>query len=226
MRALLTILCVVVIASVAWAEKPVQPADSPIDRVECPFENVAYNWVFLGGDDHGFTTGPCDDGGVPVWEFYCVFPLGYFWETGGSDDYPNDAGESLISPNFYVDESTYLVEIRHGHDIEPSYDGGNLSVNGVVVEPMDGYPDDEISDSVNYYAWCVDGEPGWTGSAEFYNSCFDLSAFMGEEVQLSIDFGSDSSVTYPGWAIAYILVGGDVVATDGMTWSAVKGLYK
>jgi hypothetical protein len=60
----------------------------------------------------------------------------------------------------------------------------------------------------------------------FVVHCFDLSDFMGEEVQLSLDFGSDSSVVAPGWAIFAITVGGDVVANDGSTWSAVKGMYR
>jgi len=49
---------------------------------------------------------------------------------------------------------------------------------------------------------------------------------MGQEIQLSLDFGSDSSVTYPGWVIFTVRVGGDVVANDGTTWSAIKGLYR
>jgi hypothetical protein len=227
MKTLLTIMCVLVITSVALADKPIQTVDNPVDRVECPFENITYDWTFLGGDDHGFTTGPCDDGGVPVWEFfYWADEDVYFWTTNGDEDYPNDAGDSLISPSFLVDGSTYLVELLHGYSFEPSFDGGNLSVNGVVVEPMGGYPDDELSDSESYYAWCVDGEPGFTDFGVWGYDCFDLSDFMGEDVQLSLDIGSDSSVTYGGWVVGALLVGSDVVATEGSTWSAVKGLYR
>ena len=229
MKALLTILCVVAIASAAWADKPSQTTDSTANRVECPFDNVVYDWDFAV-NDWGFATGPCDDGGVPTWEYgtsiHWPDPI---WGTSLTTDgeyYPNDAGESLISPSFVVDYSAYLVEVFHGYGIETGYDGGNLSVNGVVVEPMEGYPDDEISDSEVYYAWCVDGEPGFTGEAYEVYSCFDLSAFIGEEVQLSFDFGSDSSVNVPGWYIASVRVGGDVVANDGTTWSAMKVLYR
>jgi len=227
-KTLLTILCVLAIASVAWADKPAQTIGNPIDRVECAFENITHSWDFEEGDG-GFTTGACDDGGVPVWAYdYWSVADAYCWGTSHeTGEYPIDAGDSLISPSWVVDESSYLVEIQHVYDIEPSYDGGNLSVNGVVVEPMGGYPDDVISDSETFYAWCVDGEPGWTGYyGEGLQDCFDLSAFMGEEVQLSFDFGSDSSVTYPGWAIFGVFVGGDVVANDGTTWSAVKGMYR
>jgi len=112
MRALLTILFVIVSASVAWADKQVQPIDNPIDRVECPFENVAYDWNFHYGNDHGFTTGPCDDGGLPVWEYGLYYVI-WFWATGITGGYPNEAGDSLISPSFVVDDSSYLVEIGH-----------------------------------------------------------------------------------------------------------------
>jgi hypothetical protein len=228
MKILLTILLMVIIASVAWAEKPTQPVDNTISRIECPLENVAYDWDFAESDQ-GFTTGPCDDGGLPCWEYgvnEAVWPDA-LWYTVVFGNYPNDAGESLISPSFVVDASAYLVEVWHGYAIEEGYDGGNLSVNGVVVEPLEGYPDEEISDSTGWYAWCVDGEPGFTGAGglDLYN-CFDLSAFMGEEVQLSFDFGSDSTATEPGWGIGYVRVGSDVVTTDGTTWSAVKGLYR
>jgi hypothetical protein len=231
MKSILTILCILAIASVALADKPLQPVDNPIDRVECAFENIAYDWLFADSD-HGFTTGACDDGGVPVWEYgETVWWPDNVWATGlttPDEEYPNDSGESLISPGFMVDDSAYLVEIRHAYNIENSYDGGNLSVNGVVVAPMEGYPDDEISDSTGFYAWCVDGEPGFTdvNGPEPFSSCFDLSAFMGEEVQLSFDFGSDSSVQRIGWYIGHILVGGDVVANEGATWSHIKGLYR
>jgi hypothetical protein len=226
---LLTTLCIIAIASVAWADKPVQTIDDPVFLVECAFQNVMYNWDFNEGDS-GFTTALCEDGAVPTWQY------GYWaeidvnaWFTGTSEeDYHSESGHSLISPSFLVDASTYMVEVAHWYNIETSYDGGNLSVNGMVVEPMIGYPDDEISDSVNFYAWCVDGEPGFTGlsGTEVVHSCFDLSAFLGETVQLSFDFGSDSSVTYPGWAIFRVSVGSDVVPVDGTTWSAVKGMFR
>jgi hypothetical protein len=228
MRTLLAILCFVAIASVTWAEKPVQSIDVPGDRVECGFGYVEYYWDF-SESDCGFTLETCDDHGVTVWEYgYWAGGDRNCWITNLEGEYPSDAGESLVSPNFLVDSASFLVQISHGYNIETSYDGANLSVNGVVVSPMEGYPDDEISDSDSYYAWCVDGEPGFTGysGGEPVYSCFDLSAFMDQEVQLSFDFGSDSSVTYPGWVIFSIRVGSSVVATEKVTWSAVKGMYR
>ena len=68
-------------------------------------------------------------------------------------------------------------------------------------------------------------ETGFSGD-DAIHSCFDLGAFLGETVQLSFDFGSDSSVNYPGWAIFRVSVGSDVVPVDGTTWSAVKGMFR
>jgi len=228
MKTFLTILCVVAFASVAWAEKPVQTVDIPDTRIECSFQTVVYNWDFREGDQ-GFTTASCDDEGAPVWE-HGYWPVGdvVCWGTSLQGNYPNDTGHSLISPTFMVDASTYLVDVAHGYDTEISYDGGNLSVNGIVVEPMEGYPDDEISDSTTYYAWCVDGEPGFTGysGTEIVHNCFDLTPFLGQEVQLSFDFGSDSSANDQGWMIVDIDVGSDVVPVQGTTWSNIKGMYR
>jgi len=226
MKTLLTVLLVVGITSVALAEKPVVQNDNAPTRMECPFENVYATWDFSDGDV-GFTTGACDDGGLPVWELG-VFNGEDCFGTVIAGDYLNDSGDALISPSWMVDDSNKWVQIYHYYDIETSYDGGNLLVNGVVVDPLEGYPDDEISDSTSYYAWCVDGQPGFTGHdpTDWFYSCFDLTAFIGEEVSLNFQFGSDSSVTYPGWYIATIWAGGDVVATDGATWTQVKGLYR
>ena len=225
MKTLLTVLLIVGIASVALVEKPVGINDSTVNRVECTFENVTYEWDFTNGDN-GFTTGACDDGGQPVWELGNAYGEDCFG-TIIAGDYPNDSGEALISPAFLVDESSFLVQIYHFFDIEGNYDGCNLMVNGVVVEPMEGYPG-VISESESFYAWCVDMQPGFSGHdpTGFFDSCFDLGDFIGEEVQLSFQFGSDSSVQYPGWYIATVLVGGDVVATDGASWSQIKGLYR
>ncbi len=44
--------------------------------------------------------------------------------------------------------------------------------------------------------------------------CFDLSAFDGQTIQVEFDFGSDSSVTYPGWYLAYVRIGDPEIPVD------------
>jgi hypothetical protein len=230
MKAMLTVLCILTLVTVAWGAKPPGRIGETPERVECTFTYVAWEWDFAMGD-MGFTTSTCDTEGLPVWQWgteSTYFPAQDVWGTILNAAYPNQAGEALISPSWLVDDSSYLVELIHWFDIETSYDGGNLMVNGVVVPPIAGYPDDELSDSTFYYAWCVDSQPGFTGHdpTGFFSSCFDLSAFVGQEVELSLQFGTDSSVTYPGWYLAKIIVGGDVVDNESQTWTELKALYK
>ena len=78
---------------------------------------------------------------------------------------------------------------------------------------------------------CVDLEPGWTGnsstpSQNWVAQCFDLTAYMNTRISLEFDFGSDASVTYPGWYIASVMVGTQVVAEEQHSWGHIKGLYK
>jgi hypothetical protein len=191
-------------------------------------EVVTYMWDFATGD-HGFTApNACDSGGSPVWEYGPGGYVGYAdncWGTILNGSYLNDSGDGLRSPAFMVTDASYLVEIYHYTDIENNYDGGNLEVNGVVVPPTDGYPA-TISTSTAFYAWCVDMEGGFTDDEPWGERCFDLSEFMDEEVVLEFDFGSDNSVTYPGWYIGYVMVGGtEPSASDGTTWGTIKGLF-
>ena len=230
MKSLLVILCIMIMATVAWGAKPPGIMNGTPERIECTFTYVAWEWDFAQGD-HGFTTAMCDAEGLPTWAWgteSTEFGPMDVWGTVLNGDYESQTGEALISPIWTVDASNYLVQLVHWYDTEPSFDGGNLMVNGVVVPPFDGYPDDELCDSDSYYAWCVDGQPGFTNHdpTDFFASCFDLSEFIGEEVQLEFQFGSDSSVTYPGWYFASVTVGGDVVASDAQTWSQLKAIYR
>jgi len=95
--------------------------------------------------------------------------------------------------------------------------------------PLGGY-DGTISTSTSYYAYCVDLELGFTDDTlnQWIVDCWDLSAYMGQTIQVSFDFGSDSSVTYPGWYLAYVKVGTTEMAlpTESKTWGSLKSLYK
>ncbi len=176
----------------------------------------------------------CDDtGGEPVWAYGTDsnFPGLNIWATVLEGTYPANSGEALVSPTFHVDLSSSLVQIVHYYDTEFSFDGMNLMVGGVVVEPMSGYDDDIISDSTSYYAFCVDGQPGFSGhgldSWVMTTSCFDLAQFDGQDVELSLQFGSDTSVQYPGWYLGSIMVGGsEPVATEGVSWTGLKSMFR
>ncbi len=231
MRNVVVLLALVSLTGIALADKPVfNDPDQPID-VQCNLTNVVYDWDFASGD-HGFGSMLCEVGGALSWEYgatsYIPGAPGNVWGTTLNADYPDNTGHGLVAPPFLVDESTVLMEIHHYFDIETNFDGCNVSVNGNVIMPMVPYSVPQISTSTSYFAFCVDMEPGWTGhDANWVYSCFDLSAFIGQNIMVSLDFGSDSSVTYPGWYIAYIKVGNpDPVANDGDTWGTIKNMFR
>jgi hypothetical protein len=225
---MISLMIVLLVATVAIAEKQVYES-TPRQMVPCGLNTITYDWDFSQGD-MGFTAMICEDGGVPAWEHgtttYIPGAPGTVWGTVLGAAYNNNTGDGLISPSFYVDVGTELVEVYHYFDIETNYDGGNLVVNGTVVPPMGGY-NGTISTSTSFYAYCTDLEEGFTGhDATWRVDCFDLNPFIGTNVQLEFDFGSDSSVTYPGWYIAWIKVGTYVVPTEEQSWGHIKGLYR
>lgn len=235
MKTLLATLCVLIIAGVALAEKPVIESNGwQPTRIGCPFQVTVYEWDFAVGDQ-GFTPAECDpNGGEPVWQYGAE---GNFsanvWATVLNGEYPSNAGEALVSPTFVVDTSIsqHMVQLTHYFDIETNYDGCNLMVNGTVVAPMEMYTVEELSPSTFYNPYCVDLQPGFTGHDlepwVMVQSCFDLSDFNGQEVNLEFQFGSDSSVTYPGWYLGSVIVGGDdPIGTRDTRWDAMKALYR
>ena len=238
MRTLLLCLLALGLATTATAQKtPVDDGSLNWARESCSMQNVCIEL-----DLSQFIPQQCDAEYTPVWEYGpdSTIPqqdcygneIGNVLGTVLNGNYPNDSGERVAmaeSQWFDVTESCYLMEVCHYYDIETSYDGGNIEVNGVVAEPVGGYPDDQISDSDSYYAWCVNNEPGFTGHdpTTFVTDCFDLTPWMGQSVQIAFVFGSDSSVNYPGWYIASVRVGSDVpVPADGSTWGKIKTRYR
>jgi hypothetical protein len=227
-RVLLVTICLL-IAGVALAEKPVYDTPPPT-RVACGLTNVIHDWDFAVGN-HGFTTSACDDGGVPVWEHgattYIAGAPGDVWATVLEGDYPTDAGEALVSPEFAVTEETQWLEIYHYYDNEYLWDGCNVKVGGNLVAPIGSYPG-AINIPGDWYAWCVDFEYGFTGlNSGWMTSCFDLGAYLGQNIQLSFEFGSDDTFVEAGWYLASVKVGNDdPVATDSRTWSSIKSIYR
>ncbi len=199
----------------AESRKPAIPHDGQPIASACTFTGTVYDWDFSVGPQ-GFGATNCDAGGAQVWQYgatsYVPGAPGQVWGTILNDQYPNDSGAGLTSPAFWVSPASNLVEVVHYFDTEWGYDGCNLVVRpaGAVVPPVGGYSISAISASTAYYAWCVDGEPGWTGSSAGWRvDCFDLSAYMDQEVNLQFDFGSDASVTFAGWYISRVRVGGN-----------------
>ncbi len=238
MRTLLTVFAVLAMAGGAFAGDPAIPGDQNHTPQPCNFTAVCIDWDFAV-DPHGFTVGTCDPtGGLPVWQYgpdgsIPPPPSGAqdYWGTILNGSYPSNSGEGLISPPFTVTPNCFLMEVMHYYDIENNYDGGNVTVvgdPGNPIAPLGGY-DATISTSSTYYAYCVDLELGFTDDtlSAWIVDCWDLSAYMGQTIQVSFDFGSDSSVTYPGWYLAYVKIGtNEPISTDPSTWGRVKSLYR
>lgn len=235
MRTMLaTLMVIALLAGPALAKENYSVPEQ--NREDCDFSCIWWTW------DGSFDLEMCDTAGAAIWQYGASSldpptdcdgnPVTDVLGTVLNDDYPSDAGERAILGGTTVNAGGFLLEICHYYDTENSYDGGNVEIsvdggnNWIVVEPTGGYPDDELSDSVNYYAWCVDAQPGFTdGPIGYVNDCFDLSEYMDRDVLIAVKFGSDSSVTYPGWYIASVELGGDITPTEEGSWSTIKGLY-
>jgi hypothetical protein len=236
MRSLLLTIGLVAIAGVAFAGDVPQSGVVVENTLPCNLASVCYDWDFAVSD-HGFTTTTCDPtGGAPVWAYGAEASVpgapGNVWATVLNGNYPNDSGEGLVSPPIVVGPDCYLMEVLHHVHIESNFDGANVTVNDTVIPPTDGYPA-TISTSTSFYAFCVDNEEGFTGngfsgpSEDWVTRCFDLSAYMGQTIRATFDFGSDSSVTYPGWYLAYVKIGSDqAVPVESSTWGGIKDLYR
>jgi len=244
MRVLVAILSLCLLVGVAAAQEADQKVEQDpvtITRVECEFVSV-WGSVSFGDNPGEFTPEICDPtGGLPVWEWgvstYVPPPPAPYgpnvWGTILNGPYNSDSGEGLISPSLVIEVGVNeLVELVHYVDIETNYDGGNVVVidgsgGETVLEPMAGYPA-TISTSTSYYAFCVDLELGFTGhDATWTTACADLTPWDGQEIQLRLDFGSDSSVTYPGWYLAGYSFGTDqTTPVEQGSWGTIKGLYR
>lgn len=232
MRATLTLLVLsLLLSGPTLAEKPFYPTEPYGNRVPCGLTTITFDWDFATSD-HGFTTAACDTAGIPTWEYGVTTyvpgaPTGNVWGTVLEGDYAPDSGESLISPPFTVDGDTHLLEVEHYYDAENLWDGGNVTVNGEVITPMAGYPG-IISVPGDWIAWCVDFEEGFTGlDSGWITSCFDLSAYTGQEIQVTFDFGSDDMFVEAGWYIAAVRIGTDqMVPTESQTFGRIKAMFR
>jgi bacillopeptidase F len=201
-------------------DKPPQAPMALLSPDPCNLVYTAHDWDFAVSDQ-GFTTTGCDDGGEPVWAWgtsTIAGAPGTVWGTVLAGNYPNNSGEGLLTPPFDVTAITDKMEILSYLQTETNFDGCNVKVNDTLLQPSQTY-NATISTSTSYYAYCVDGQPGWTGSSstpsqDWVQQCFDLSAYVGQTIQVRFDFGSDSSVSYPGWYLGYVRIGDDEIPVE------------
>jgi len=190
---------------------------------------------------------PCG-GATPVWEYDVSsldpdvacdgVPVTTVIGTILNENYPVDAGsivdvyaDSTFAPfHISVENNCWCMELCHWYDIETSYDGGNVKVSAdggltwELITPHDGYPG-----ATNSWPLCIPEEPAYTGHPgfEFIRDCFDLSAYDGMDIIVGFFFGSDGSVTYPGWYVKWIKIGGEELSpVHDTSWGAIKALFR
>jgi hypothetical protein len=213
------------------------PPPPPVPCAPFPTTCVAVDYN-LG--DNGFVVKPC--GGAPVWQWGIPtgiptvacdgVPVTHVLATVLNGNYPVSAGESVIVGSFDITPVCYCLELCHYYSFETNYDGGNVKVstdNGVtwtLVYPFGGY--DGINTSTYYPCMCIPNEEMFTGtSTTFVRDSFNLTEYIGQTVLVKLDMGSDSSVTYPGWYIKWIKLGGEEQSpVQSSTWGAIKAMYR
>jgi hypothetical protein len=218
-----------------------EECDCPVPPC-CPFEYSCYE-IDFNEVDGGFVTQAC--GGAAVWDWgnnlnvavpavACdETPVTSLLGTNVIGDYGNGAGEVAVVGPFSITQYCTCLELCHFYDTEGSYDGGNVKVSTdggatwTLIAPSRGY-DVAIMSSYNP---CIAGEPGFSGhqfAGAFLRDCFDISAYVGQDIMVGFFFGSDSSVGYyPGWYIKWLKVGSDAYSpVEPATWGSIKAMYK
>ncbi len=221
-------------------ELPPEPEEE--DGSVCNFSSVCYDWDF-GEGDWGFYPEACDPaGGAPVWAYGLETTVpgspGNVWATVLNGDYLASSGDGLYSPPFTVTPECSWMEVKHyvfteGYTTSSGniYDGGNVTVDDIVIPPFEGYTGVCNVGS----AACVLEEEVFAGNVTdgvpirtWGRSCFDLSQFMNMTIQVRFDFGSDSSVQRPGWYLEYVKLGNadNPIPTEDTTWGTMKALFR
>ena len=135
-----------------------------------------------------------------------------YWGTGLTANYPNNACFKLtLSPGLVVQSPTARVEFWRWFNIESSWDGCNFFVsvdNGstwqLVTPTTGGY-----TGTTNTANTCNPSQAAWTGIGTTWTYVvIPIGQFVGQTPLFRFVFGSDGSVTYPGFFFDDMLIWG------------------
>ena len=136
------------------------------------------------------------------------------WKLGGdgSANYVDALDAGLLSPPFLLPSVAAQLSFWHWRDVEDdatAWDGGivMISVDGSAWEqitPFGGYPDVLVDNSSRALPG---GTPCYSGSSDWTEAVFDLSAYSGV-ARIMFRFASDGAVSEEGWYIDDVTVTG------------------
>ena len=130
------------------------------------------------------------------------------WGLGMDGDYTSNWNPSLVSPLYdlsSVEAEDYYLSFHFFCDTENGFDGVCLEYQDgyvwEVLEPLGGYSDLALGGLGNL--------PGWSGqTGRWQGAVFDLTPFLGGDFRFRLTFGSDGSVTGPGFFVDGLSFGG------------------
>lgn len=177
------------------------------------FRIVAYFFWDFEANDGGFVqTGNVWEWGAPTSGPGNAYSGMKLWATVLAGNYPNSANAKLDIPPITLAASMpyAIMTFWHWYSMESSYDGGNVKVStdgGAtwnIVTPLNGYNGTARTTNAG-----IPGEVCWTGTTTgnfWHQELFDLSPYSGQQVMIRFHFGSDASVTYPGWYVDDVML--------------------
>ena len=181
---------------------------------------------YLDFEDHGHltATGPDWEWGVPTSGPGSAHSGTNVWATKLTANYSSSSDSRLETDGidlYTVSQATLTFWSWYSFEgTSTHYDGGNvkLSLDGGpygLITPVDGYDGTISTSNVG-----IPGEQGFAGPSTgnfWHQETFDLTPYAGHKVQLRFHFGSDGSVTYPGWYIDDLMVTAPAAVPDPVT---------
>jgi len=158
------------------------------------FDFEADSGEFVNTDGGGW------EWGVPTYGPASAFSGVNVWGTVLDGPYSDNAEYLLETPSLdLTDFSTAILQFHFWLESEMRYDGGTVLIvlddtARILIEPIDRYPVRIIR--------ALNENPGYSGNMTSWQfATFDLSAFVGHNIELQFLFASDEEQNGAGWYI-------------------------
>jgi subtilisin family serine protease len=179
-----------------------------------------YSWDFETSNGGFAATGQDWEWGVPTTGPGSAHSGAQLWATKLGGNYSISSNSKLDMPATTVPGSKpyALLSFWQWYSIEANYDGGNVKISTdggstwTILTPDVGYNGTARAANAG-----IPNELCFTGTTtgNFWQKVtFNLTPYKGQNVVVRLHFGSDNSVTYPGWYVDDVMVAG-VTDTEG-----------